>query len=135
MVTIPRNIYDAMVEHVCADYPDEACGVLAGIGNSAVHHFPARNAADEPATFSIIDGPDLLAIWNEIDQQDWNVLAYYHSHPRTQAYPSPRDIQYAQGWPGTFYVIFTLIDPDHPKVRAFQIDGGNVTEHQIIITE
>lgn len=137
VVTLPRAIYDAMLAHVGAGYPDEACGILAGDGVTprALTHFPARNAAEgDAATFSIIDPPELLAIWNAIDGNDQVILSYYHSHPRTQAYPSPRDIHYAQGWPGTYYLIFSLIDPDHPVLRAFLVEGEAVTEHEIAIT-
>jgi proteasome lid subunit RPN8/RPN11 len=134
MVTLPRSIYDAMLAHVREGYPNEACGVLASDGQRIVKHYPARNAAEEPATFSIIDGPDLLRIWDEIESHEWMLLAYYHSHPRTPAYPSPRDIQYAQGWPGTYYLIFTLMGPAAPVLRAFLIDGETVTEHEIALT-
>jgi len=137
VVTLPRTIYDAMVAHVRAGYPNEACGVLAGDGAKpiAIRHYPARNAASDAETFSIIDGPELFAIWNEIDGNDWVLLSYYHSHPATQAYPSPRDIHYAQGWPGTYYLIFSLIDPEHPLLRAFLVEGETVTEHDIAIEE
>ena len=135
VVTLPQAIYAAMLAHVRAGYPNEACGMLAGDGVTlrACHDFPAVNAATEPATFSIIDGPALLAIMNELDRNDWVPLAYYHSHPRTPAYPSPRDIQYAQGWPGTYYLIFSLSDPEQPVLRAFLVADDHVTEHEIAI--
>ncbi len=135
-VRLPRAIYDAMLAHVRAGFPDEACGVLAGDGDGrAIKHFPARNAADDPASFSIIDGPELLRMWNEIEEHDWLMLAYYHSHPRTPAYPSPRDIRYAQGWPGTYYLIFSLIDPAAPLLRAFLTNGTEVVEHVVVIDD
>ncbi len=141
MVTLPRAVYDAMVAHVKAGYPNEACGILAGDDTTEqVHkHYATRNAAadlgGDPRTFSQIAPNELLAIWNEIDANDWALLAYYHSHPETQAYPSPRDIKYSQGWPGTYYLIFTLIDPEHPHLRAYMIEGERVREEAITIVE
>lgn len=141
MVTLPRAIFDAMLAHVRADYPDEACGILQGDGQTptATDHFPARNAArelgDDPATFSVIAGTDLLAILNQIDAADGALLAYYHSHPRTAAYPSERDIQYAGNWPGLFYLIFSLIDPQQPVLRAFLVADGQVSEAPVQIAE
>lgn len=137
MVTVPRAIYDAMLAHVQAGFPHEACGVLASAaGNtSATHHFPTRNAAadtgGDPQTFSVIAPQELLSIWDEIDTNDWTLLAYYHSHPATEAYPSPRDIRYAQGWPGTYYLIFSLRDPTQPELRAFLITGDEVAEERV----
>ncbi len=131
MVELSRKIYTEMLEHVHNGYPNEACGVLAGSNGNIVKHYPAVNAADEPETFSIIAAPELLRIWNDIESQEWDVFAYYHSHPRTQAYPSPRDIAYAQNWPGTYYLIFTLKDgPEHPVLRAFLIQNGEVQEEE-----
>ena len=141
MVTLPRAVYDAMLAHVRAGYPDEACGILAGDapGGAITAHYPARNAAadvgDDPATFSIIAGPDLLALINAIDANDWVVFAYYHSHPRTPAYPSPRDIHYAGNWPGTYYLIFSLADLDRPILRAFLVEDGAVREDGITIVD
>ncbi len=139
MVILPRATYAAMLAHVHAGYPDEACGILAGDapGGAITAHFPARNAAadvgDDPATFSIIAGPDLLTIINTVDDHDWVVFAYYHSHPRTPAYPSPRDIHYAGNWPGTYYLIFSLADPAQPVLRAFLVEDGAVIEDEITI--
>ncbi len=131
MVELPQPIYAEMLEHVRRGYPNEACGILAGANGKIIKHYPTANAADEPETFSIIAAQDLLNIWNEIEGHEWDVFAYYHSHPRTQAYPSPRDIAYAQGWPGTYYLIFTLKDgPEQPGLRAFLIQNSAVQEEE-----
>ncbi len=134
MVKLPRTIYEAMLAHVRAGYPDEACGILAGDAARAVivKHYPTRNAAadydDDPRTFSRIAGAELNAIMREIDDNDWTVFSYYHSHPHTQAYPSPRDIMYAGWWPGTYYLIFSLAEPERPVLRAFLVENGAVRE-------
>lgn len=137
MVTVPRAIYAAMLAHVQAGYPNEACGVLASDAGSttATQHFPTRNAAadtgGDPQTFSVIAPQELLPLWDEIDRNDLTLLAYYHSHPATEAYPSPRDIRYAQGWPGMYYLIFSLRDPAQSELRAFLITGDAVAEEPI----
>ena len=128
-VRIPRAVLAEMLAHVEAGYPDEACGVLAGADGAVTAHFPAVNASTTPRTFSEIGPHELLRIWNTIDMHDWQALAYYHSHPETPAYPSPRDVQWSRGWPGTFYIIFSLADPLAPVVRAFLIEGDAVREY------
>lgn len=141
MVKVSRAIYEAMLAHVQAGYPNEACGILGGNaeGTAVLTHFPARNAAaddgGDPHTFSIIAGPELLKIVNTIYDADGSVLVYYHSHPVTQAYPSPRDIQYANNWPGTYYFIFSLADRTQPIMRAFLISGDVVKEEAVVIAE
>jgi [CysO sulfur-carrier protein]-S-L-cysteine hydrolase len=137
MVSIPRAIYDAMLAHLRAAYPNEGCGVFAGDGTTplATHHLPARNAAQDAETFSIIASDELIQIWNTIDKAHEEVLAYYHSHPQTQAYPSARDIRYAQGWPGTYSIITSFAEVDQPVVRAYLIHGDIVTEVSLDIVE
>ncbi|MBA3826770.1 MAG: M67 family metallopeptidase [Ktedonobacterales bacterium] len=137
MVSIPRAIYAAMLAHLRAAYPNEGCGVLAGDGTTplATRHFPARNAATDAETFSIIAPDELIQIWNAIDGADEDVLAYYHSHPQTQAYPSSRDIRYAQGWPGAYSIITSFAEVDHPVMRAYLIHGDSVTETALNIID
>lgn len=131
VLRLPGTVLAEMLAHVEAGYPDEACGVLAGVQGRVARHFPAANASDTPRTFSEIGPGELLAIWNEIDTHDWQMLAYYHSHPHTPAYPSPRDVLWSHGWPGTFYIIFSLADRARPVVRAFLIEGETIHEYRI----
>jgi proteasome lid subunit RPN8/RPN11 len=56
----------------------------------------------------------------EIERQGWELLGIYHSHPHTQAYPSPTDVALAF-YPDALYFIVSLADPDQPAVRAFRI--------------
>lgn len=133
VLPIPRDVLAAMLTHVAAGYPDEACGVLAGQRGRVVRHFATANASATPRTFSEIAPGDLLQIWNTLEDQNWDMLAYYHSHPVTPAYPSPRDILWSRGWPGTYYVIFSLANPTHPVARAFLINGEAVHEYRLTI--
>jgi [CysO sulfur-carrier protein]-S-L-cysteine hydrolase len=130
VITLPRKVFDEMLAHVQAGYPNEACGVLAGAGGRVVKHYPATNSSTTPETYSEVEPRELLSISQEIDDNDWTYLAYYHSHPRTPAYPSPRDIKEAQLWPGTLYIIFSLRNQDHPEMRVFSIDSArNISEY------
>jgi proteasome lid subunit RPN8/RPN11 len=54
------------------------------------------------------------------------LLAIYHSHPATQAYPSPTD-RAESHYPEAIYVLVSLRD-GAPDVRAFQIRDGWVRE-------
>jgi [CysO sulfur-carrier protein]-S-L-cysteine hydrolase len=135
VLRLPRTTLAEMLAHVEAGYPDEACGVLAGAAGRVTRHFPAANASATPRTFSEIAPRALLAIWNEIEDHDWQALAYYHSHPASPAYPSPRDVQWSHGWPGTFYIIFSLADRAHPVVRAFLIEGEVIHEYRIEVEQ
>ena len=139
VVHIPRSIYDEMVDHVLACYPDEACGALGSRGDQVVKHYPTVNAAAEkgyrPDDFSIISEADMVRIYNEIDDYDGELI-YYHSHPISEASPSARDVEWAKVG-GYLYLIFSLqYRPQPPYARIFKIaSDGLVTEGSIELRE
>lgn len=130
---IPSSIYQEMITHVSAGYPDETCGALGSLGDHVVKNYPTANAAEHPDDFSIISEVDIVRIYNDIDGYDGDMI-YYHSHPITEAYPSARDIDWAKR-SGYLYIIFShRHHPEPPYARVFKINPqGNIAEGQIII--
>ncbi|GCE03201.1 Mov34/MPN/PAD-1 family protein [Dictyobacter aurantiacus] len=133
VVHVPSTIYQEMVEHVSSGYPNETCGALGSVDGRTIKHYPTANAAERPDDFSIIGETDLIRIYDDIDTYDGELI-YYHSHPITEAYPSPRDIDYARR-SGYLYIIFShRHHPEPPYARVFKIDvQGQVTEGKIAI--
>ncbi len=73
-VELPSAIRDALVLHARAEYPNEACGLIAGSAPAAeggrVLRFEAtRNAAASPLRYEI-EPADLLRLSLEIDDRD-----------------------------------------------------------------
>lgn len=132
-LALPRAVLAAMLAHIAAGYPDEACGILAGAAGRVTAHFPAENASTTPRVFSEIAPEAVLAIWGELEAHGWEMLSYYHSHPDSPAYPSEHDVYWSANWPGAYYIIFSLAERDRPIVRAFLIAGERVDEHRIIV--
>ena len=134
VVSVPQHLYAAMLEHVASGYPNEACGALGMKDNRAVKHYPTANAAEHPDDFSIIDPADLLRIYEDIDAYDGGMI-YYHSHPKSEAYPSARDREWAIR-NKLYYIIFShRFYPESPYARIFWInDDETVVEGKIAIT-
>ncbi len=132
---ISRAVVDAIVGHVRADHPDEACGVVAGpAGSDRPERFvPMVNAARSP-TFYEFDSADLLRLYREMDDRDEEPVVIYHSHTATEAYPSRTDVSYASE-PDAHYVVVSTRDPDHAEVRSFRIVDGEVTEEEVRLFE
>ena len=88
------------------------------------------------------DFPDyIIGITKEIwEDRGWELLAIYHSHPDSVAYPSKRDIGIAY-WPdstepiyrGTYFIICSLEDTAAPVIRAFLFDDDGVHEAAVQI--
>lgn len=99
---------------------------------TADRFYPMTNAEASPVHFRMAPQEQLKAEL-EIEDADQQ-LGIYHSHTRTRAYPSATDIGLAQH-PGALYLILSLADDTRPDLRAFSIDGGQVSEEPVTITE
>ncbi|AYY15265.1 M67 family peptidase [Actinobacteria bacterium YIM 96077] len=135
MLTIRRDIVDAIIAHARRDHPDEACGVVAGPeGSDRPERFiPMLNAARSP-TFYEFDSMDLLRLYREMDDRDEEPVVIYHSHTATEAYPSRTDISYASE-PNAHYVLVSTRDENDVELRSFRIVDGEVTEEDVKIVD
>lgn len=133
VVRIPEAIYAEMLAHVVAGYPNEACGALGARDGGVVKHYPTANAAEHPDDFSIIDPVDLLRIYDDIDEYDGEMI-YYHSHPKSEAYPSARDKEWAKRNKLSYVIFSHRFYPEPPYARVFWInDDESVVEGKVEI--
>ncbi|GAA5183145.1 M67 family metallopeptidase [Rugosimonospora acidiphila] len=135
MLTIGRDIIDAIVAHARRDHPDEACGVVAGpIGSDTpARHVPMDNA-ERSSTFYRFDSMEQLRVWREMDDRDEEPVVIYHSHTATEAYPSRTDSSLA-GEPKAHYLLVSTRDPSTEEIRSFRIVDGTVTEEPVQIVD
>jgi len=129
MLRIARALRDEMVAHSRADHPDEACGLVAGSGGAATRVIRMTNIARSP-TFYEMDPREQLRVFNEMDDNDEDLVAIYHSHTATGAYPSRTDISIA-GYPDVHYVLVSTRDAEDAEFRAYRIADGIVTEEPV----
>src|SRR5579859_7102535 len=132
VVRIPSDMYKEMVAHIEAGYPNEACGLLASKDGQVFKNYATANAAEHPDDFSEIDPSELLHISFDIDEYDGEMYSYYHSHPKSEAYPSSRDKEWAKR-NKLYYIIFShQYFPATPYARVFFVhDDETVTEGKI----
>ncbi len=127
---IARALYDEMVAHARADAPNECCGMIASRDGEAVALYPAANAAASPLRYEI-DGAEQYRIQMEIDDKGLDLGAIYHSHTRSDPYPSQTDINLAF-YPDTLYVIVGLAG-EAAEVKAYRIRDGQVTDAELLV--
>jgi len=137
VLSIERDIHDAIVAHARRDHPDEACGVVAGPeGSDRPERFvPMVNAASSP-TFYEFDPMDLLRLYREMDDRGEEPVVVYHSHTATEAYPSRTDIGLAME-PNAHYVVVSTREGGNSEgpveFRSYRIVDGTVTEEDVEI--
>lgn len=131
VLSLPGAYAEEIIDHARAENPAEACGLIAGAGGTAVKLYRIPNADPSIYRYNMEPRAQLRAM-QEMDEQGWDLLAIYHSHTHTPAYPSPTDIALAF-YPDSFYAIVTLQDAEHPQIRAFRIEETAVREVEVRI--
>ena len=134
---LPAAIRDALVAHARAEYPNEACGMVAGTtpagqGGAPTRWHPTRNRAASPLRYEI-HPDDLLRVSLAIDDADEVTWGIVHSHVRSAARPSSTDVGLAL-YPDALYLLVSLAaDQADPvtgaaSVRAWRIVDGAMFE-------
>jgi proteasome lid subunit RPN8/RPN11 len=128
-VRLPRALAEELVAHARADLPNECCGMIAGNDGVATRVHRAANTESSPFMY-VMEPREQLRIMDEIDASGDDLLAIYHSHTRSAAYPSRTDVELAF-FPDTLYLIVSLADREAPEIRAFRIARGAPEGEQI----
>lgn len=114
----------AVMNHCMNEFPFEACGLISGRNGIASTVWPMKNEDQSADSFSM-SLREIAHVFDLIEKKNEEVLAIYHSHPTSSAYPSPGDIRY-NNYPELAHIIVSLLKP-LPEVKAFHIKGSQVT--------
>ncbi|MBF8266570.1 MAG: peptidase [Dehalococcoidia bacterium] len=131
MLYIDQKYAREMVAHALEDDPNECCGILAGKKGRVQKLYRMANVEASPYRYRM-DPQELLKVYLEIDNSGWDIVAFYHSHTHSEAYPSATDLRLAT-WPEVRYVLISLLDKENPPIRAFHIENGNIIEEELEI--
>ena len=132
MLSIDRAHADEIKAHALEEDPNECCGILAGNEEATSHLYRIANTAKSPYRY-LMDPQEQLNAMLDSDRNGWELLAFYHSHTHSPAYPSQTDVRMAlqSGWLDLYYVVVSLEDKKSPQVRAFTIeDSGAVMQRE-----
>lgn len=131
MVALSPDQINDIISHARSTPDQEVCGVLGGLDDRVLSIHRAKNMAETPRIRFEMDSRDMFAAMRAIDDQDHDLIGFYHSHTHTQAFPSPTDVAM---WTATWGAdalcfICSLMDEERPVLRAFRIaSSGEVTE-------
>lgn len=129
VLLLTAALADEILEHARAELPNEACGLLAGDASTGVAtaFHAARNAEASAYAFSM-HAEDLVRIVYAIEAAGDDMLAIFHSHPRSASVPSASDLREAR-YPAALHLVAGLGAPDASRtLRAWRIDGGECVE-------
>jgi proteasome lid subunit RPN8/RPN11 len=128
---LPEAMRMAIVDHAMRDAPRECCGIIAGRDGLPMQLYETRNVA-AGNRFYEIDPAQLIDLeFRELPEQEMELVAIYHSHPESPAYPSATDVELAF-WPDAVFLICSLADCDRPLIRGFRIRNDAI--HEVTLT-
>jgi [CysO sulfur-carrier protein]-S-L-cysteine hydrolase len=132
MLRLAEDVYLQMVGHCLDGLPLEACGLLGGdpAEARATVCYPTANAAASARVYTV-EPRDHLRADRDAEARGLELIAVFHSHTHTEAYPSPTDVAQAPD-PTWHYVLVSLRDIA-PVVRSYRILDGKIAEEPIVL--
>jgi proteasome lid subunit RPN8/RPN11 len=130
---IAPHLVEEISAHAREEAPNECCGLIQGTDGRATKVFRARNAEASPFRY-VVDPQDQLRIMGEIEDAGEELVGIYHSHTRSEAYPSQTDVNLAEGWPDPLYLICSLAG-EEPDLRAFAIRDERIEEVELTVAD
>jgi proteasome lid subunit RPN8/RPN11 len=128
---IPKALVEEIVAQAREELPNECCGMVGGADGTAATVYRAANAEASPFRYSI-DAKEQFRLMKAIEAGGEDLVAIYHSHTKSAAYPSQTDVNLA-GWPDAVYLIVSLANPDAPELKGFWIREGRIAEAELVV--
>lgn len=126
---LPPEARQTILDHCAAAAPAEGCGLFAVFDGVVRAVYPTGNDAVGLDSF-VVPPTEHYAAFEHAEEHGWELGGSFHSHPRGEAVPSPRDIADALDpqW------IYLVVGPEaEPLMRAWRIRSGTVFEVALLL--
>ncbi len=129
---LSADVHIAMLAYALAEMPNECCGILGGNGLNAVSIYPLRNVAEDPQRRYDAHPMDLFSVHRDLRAAGQQVVAIYHSHPRSAAMPSRTDL--SRNYYGDIPHIIISCLGTKPELRVWRLDTESYEELRWSVT-
>ena len=120
VISIKQAHVDEILDQSRDAAPRECCGLIGGTEARTQTVYPLRNLAADPLVTYEASPEDLFAAQRSMRERGEQLLAIYHSHPRSaDPQPSDTDVRLAY-YPRAVYLIVGL-GGQQPRLCAFRI--------------
>ncbi len=82
--------------------------------------YKMKNISEVPESCYFMSPEEQFKVFKEIRGENLELVAIYHSHTNSPAYPSKRDVELAF-YPEVVYLIISMINFNEPEIRGFKI--------------
>lgn len=119
----------ALVEHARDTWPEEACGLLVGVGGAPREAVRLTNCASDPLRRYALDPLEYMRVEHAAERRGLGVVGVWHSHPDGGAEPSETDRRAA--WPGWLYIIVGLQGDGPHRIRGWRLVANEFVEEEL----
>lgn len=130
---ISREVLDQIAAHAREEAPNECCGVVAARDGRVTGVEPITNVFASPLRFEL-DPVEQYRATEAIEERGEQMVGSYHSHTKSEAYPSQTDVNKWDPWPELIHLICSIAG-EEPVVRAFRVEDGQVAEIDLELEE
>ncbi len=127
---IPVALWEQMRADVIAHLPEEACGLLAGLGERARVVMPITNTLHSPVRFRL-DARQQLDAFVWMENQALELVGIYHSHPAGPDAPSVTDLAECY-YPEAVHLIWSPMKGDW-LCRGYRIIDQSAAEVSLLV--
>jgi [CysO sulfur-carrier protein]-S-L-cysteine hydrolase len=127
-IRIHADVLSCVQAHALRESPNECCGLLLGTGDVIDEAVPAANILSSTSRYRL-DPRVHVATTRRLRGTARGVVGAYHSHPRSPAVPSPRDLAEAH-YPEFVWLIVSL-ETAGTASRAYRIVDGCAEELEL----
>ena len=131
MITLRSSHHEQLLVYAREADAAECCGLIGGTEDGhAKNIYALRNVAANTGVSYEAAPEDLFAAQRQMRERAEELLAIYHSHPRSaEPTPSETDVRLAY-YPDAVYFIIGLAGPQ-PVMRAFRILEHEQRWHEV----
>jgi proteasome lid subunit RPN8/RPN11 len=124
-IQLSRAQFDEIIAHAREAAPHECCGLVGGTSDGQSQTvYRTRNIAADPLVSYEAAPEDLFTAQRAMRERGEELLAIYHSHPRSSdPQPSATDVRLAY-YPAAVYLIVGFADRE-ACMQAFRITETN----------
>lgn len=133
-ISMEYYLYDEIVKWAKEHFPEEACGLIAGIEENGEREikkvYYLENMDHDENHFTLNPKEQLKAIKN-MRENGYKLLGNWHSHPSSPSRPSAEDIALAYD-SKVSYMILSLM-ANNLVINSFHIEDGRWTKEDLRI--
>ncbi|VAW50120.1 hypothetical protein MNBD_GAMMA06-1842 [hydrothermal vent metagenome] len=129
---LPRPLINKLLAHAQKNPDIEVCGLIGNNVENRKRYYPIDNVSKNPDCHFLMDAPQQIKTMKKMREEQQELFAIVHSHPKAKAEPSQQDIE-SNNYKNTFFIIISLNTEGVLEMRAYIQQQNNMQEVDLIL--